>query len=329
MALSCRERQERIEVEILQPVDRFVNQLQERCETEACKWWMLCLNKLVCWLSWVVVKICEWVLMLVFRWVYLIFCVVISLVIGILAVFIGNFDLLGQALIDLVQFIKDAFFFVLGGILYVGSNLIDFILTGLNLQDKKRPLTKEEIALLRTIFGDSIWYPQIRVNEGRIGIYGPPFANKPGATTIGYNIYFRSPVNIVTLVHECVHIWQFQFGGAHYMGQSVVYQSLFSAGLTGSPYFWETMIGIGTNSWYLLESVEAQAEFIEDLFNFGRFIPANDQLDTEEGNGAFFKAGSDGRNEFLFSRDAQGIGSNQGADFTAIANRAWQTIQVG
>lgn len=328
MAESCKEQQVRVEEEVLQPVDKWVREQRERCENEPCNPWLLCLNKLVCWLVWVTAKITEWVLIIVVRWVYRTVCVVVSLVVGLLAlIFTFNPDILVRALLDLWELAKDAVFFALGFILFYGSSAIDFILTTLNLKDKKRKLTKVEISILRTIFGDSLLYDLIEVNEGRLGIYGPPFSTKPGATTIGYTIYFRS-YSIVTLVHECVHIWQFQFGGTHYIGQSAIFQ--LANALEGSdPYNWLAMIG--TDAWYLLESIEAQAEFVEDVFNFGRFVFDDGTEDTSDG--AFFQERDDGHNEFTYGIDSAGVeitATADGAmDFTDIANAAWTILKTG
>jgi len=330
MAKSCKEQQVRVEEEVLQRVDRYQKEQRERCVNEECNPWLLCLNQVVCWLYWVTVKITEWVLIVVVRWVYRVVCVVVSLVVGLLAlVFTFNVDILIRAFQDLWELAKDAVFFAIGGILLCGNNGIDSILTFLGLKDKKRKLTKEEVTILRPIFGDSILYEMIEVNEGRLGIMGPPFAPSGGATTMGYAIYFRA-YSVVTLVHECVHIWQFQFGGTHYIGQSAVFQ-IFSWFGGEDPYDWFAKIGTDVNGWYLMESTEAQAEFIEDIFNFGKFNA--DDGTTDLTAGAFFRESDDGNNEFIYSRDGGGNETtdpaNGALDFTSAANAAWTILKTG
>ena len=330
MAESCKEQQVKVEEEVLQPVDKFVQEQRQRCENEPCNPWLLCLNQLVCWLVWVTVKITEWVLVVVVRWVYRLVCVVVSIVVGLLAlIFTFNPDILVRALLDLWELAKDAVFLALGFVLFYANHAADFFLTTLDLKDKKRKLTKEERSTLRKIYGDSLLYDLIEINEGRLGIMGPPFATKPGATTIGYTIYFRT-YSIVTLVHESVHVWQFQFGGTHYIGQSAVYQII--KGLGGSdPYDWLGMIGTDAEAWYLLESVEAQAEFIEDVFNFGRFVLDDGTEDTA--NGAFFQERDDGDNVFTYGIDTNGNEITDPAagamDFTDIADAAWTILRTG
>lgn len=331
MAESCKEQQVRVEEEVIQKVDRYVKEQRERCENEECNPWLLCLNQVVCWLYWVTLKITEWVVIVVVRWVYRVVCVAVSLVIGLLAlIFTFNADILIRALQDLWDLAKDAVFFAIGAILLYGNYAIDWTLTFLDLKDKTRKLTKEEMEILRPIFGDSIFYEMIEVNEGRLGIMGPPFApSSDGATTMGYAIYFRS-FSIITLVHECVHIWQFQFGGTHYIGQSAIFQ-IFSWFGGEDPYDWFAKIGTDVNGWYLMESTEAQAEFIEDIFNFGNFIA--DDGTTDNTNGAFFRESDDGNNEFIYGLDGGGNESTNPADgaldFTSAANAAWTILKTG
>ena len=319
MAESCKEQQVKVEEEVLQPVDKWVNQQEQRCREEECKWWMLCLNKLFCWLVWVLVKITEWVLIVVIRWVYRIVCVTVTLVVGLL-VFIFDPSIFFQAVKDLLELVEDAFYFVLGAVLFYGNYAIDFILTTIGVQDAKRKLTDNEIAILRRIYGDSLAYDLIRVNEGRLGIMGPPFATAAGATTMGYYIYYRSGPTIddVTLVHESVHVWQFQFGGTQYIGQSVVFQIADAIRNDGTTtYDWWTMIGVDPDGWYLMKSIEARAEFVEDLYNNGTFNFDNGTVDSS--NGAFFQESKKGDNEFIF----------MGVDHTDQGNAAWSILRTG
>jgi hypothetical protein len=330
MAESCKEQQIRVEEETLQPIDRFVKEQRERCENEECNPWLLCLNQLVCWFVWVTVKITEWVVIVVVRWVYRLVCVTVSLVVGMLAlIFTFNADVLIRALQDLAELVKDATFLAVGAILLYGNQAIDSVLTSIRLKDGPRKLTKEEIAILRPIFGDSLWYEAIEVNEGRLGIMGPPFAPPGGATTMGYKIYFRT-YSVVTLVHECVHVWQFQFGGTHYIGQSATFQ--IGEWLGGEdPYDWLSKIGDDVNGWYLMESIEAQAEFIEDVFSFGKFV--SDDGTTDDSAGAFFREDDGGNREFIYGLDDFGIETtdpaNGASEFTRQAIAAWTILRTG
>jgi len=82
MGRVCTEVQEWVEEEIEQPVETFVNQLQQVCEEQDCNWWCLCCNKWLCWLAWVVVRVVTWVIVTVGKWVTRVVCEVVNAVLG-------------------------------------------------------------------------------------------------------------------------------------------------------------------------------------------------------------------------------------------------------
>lgn len=309
MALSCREQTVRIEEEVLQPMTEYVEERREECRNEPCKWWMLCLNKLVCTIFWVLVKVVTWVVVTVVRWGTRIICVFVSLFIGVLAIFIGRFDILMQAFVDLIDLIVDAFYFVLGALVYVVLTAIDTVQTVLGIE-KKRGLTKEEIAILRPVFGDSLLYFLIRIVE-QPGIL-TSIDGTTRAFTIGYNIYFPPGTSTTTLVHECVHVWQFQFGGTQYIGQSLIHQAIGGS----TTYSWRATIGTGDNAWYFLNSIEAKASFIGSVFSSGTFNFDDGTIDTADG--AFFDERDNGSNSFI----------DGGTDYTTRANHAWNILKT-
>ncbi|MGP1308780.1 MAG: hypothetical protein ACTS27_01110 [Phycisphaerales bacterium] len=57
MAEICHEIEEWIEEEVAKPVNKWVERQEERRGGHPRKWWVLCLNKLVCWLVTVLVKV--------------------------------------------------------------------------------------------------------------------------------------------------------------------------------------------------------------------------------------------------------------------------------
>ena len=70
---------------------------------------------------------------------------------------------------------------------------------------------------------------------------------------MGFTIYLPS-YSAQALVHECVHTWQFQFGGFGYIGNSALNQLdslVFSRGY--DPYKWRPAIDAG-ESWFTLRS---------------------------------------------------------------------------
>lgn len=80
MSRICREVQDWVDEEVEQPVVAWEDQQQERCQTQPCNPWTLCLNKLFCWLVWVAVKVTRLVLVTVGKWVPRIVCEGVTLV---------------------------------------------------------------------------------------------------------------------------------------------------------------------------------------------------------------------------------------------------------
>ena len=78
MAMVCRQFQEWVEQKIEKPIEGWENRQKRRCKKEDCNWWMLCLNKLFCWLAWVFVKVVRWVLVTVGKWVVRAVCEVVA-----------------------------------------------------------------------------------------------------------------------------------------------------------------------------------------------------------------------------------------------------------
>lgn len=315
MAESCKQQQERIEESVLQPIDQWVERQEESCRNEPCIWWMLCLNKLVCSIVTILAKVTLWVTTVVVRWVYRTVCTAVSLAIGVLALIVGNTDILVQAIKDVWELTKDVIYSVIGLVIFLALRIVDIVQSVLGLQPQKRPLTERERGILWPIFRESLNYKAIEVVVGKAGILsvsGRPF-------TMGYTIYMPT-YSEQTLVHECVHTWQFQFEGFKYIGNSALNQLdriVFSPGY--QPYSWRSHIDAG-GSWYTLKSVEAQAQFIGDVFALGIFDFADPATPDTTALGAFFRESPDvGSNRFSFG----------GIDYTVQANDAWRIVRTG
>ena len=313
MAQSCQQQAERIEETVLQPVDQWVDQLERRCRDEPCNWWTLCLNKLFCWVVVVLVKVTLWVTTIVVRWVYRTVCTVVTLAAGVVALLFGRTDILLQALNDLWTLIKDAFYSATGTVIFVALRIVDLVQTVLRLQPAKRRLTERERAILQPIFRDSLAYDTIELVVGPAGI----LTTSGRALTMGFTIYLPS-YSEQTLVHECVHTWQFQFGGFRYIGNSAFHQLdslVFSPGY--QPYNWRARIDAG-DSWFTLRSVEAQAKFIEDLYADGIFDLTDPEVADLTDPGAFFREDESGQNAFVVAQTV----------YTPQANAAWRILRT-
>ncbi len=313
--MSCKEQQERIEETVLQPIDQWVEQREERCRNEPCIWWMLCLNKLVCWLVTILVKVTLWVATIVVRWVYRTVCTLISLVVGVLALVTGNTDILLQAVKDLWELAKDAIYALIGVVIFVALRIVDIVQSVVGVQPPKRRLTGTEREILWPIFRESINYNAVNLVVGSAGI----LTSSGRAMTMGYTIYLPS-YSEQTLVHECMHTWQFQFEGFKYIGNSALNQLdriLFNPSY--QPYDWKPRINAG-ESWYTLKSIEAQAKFIEDVYALGKFDFQEPGVPDDSAPGAFFREDpSQGHNIFIVG----------GTNYTEQANDAWRIIRTG
>lgn len=99
------------------------------------------------------------------------------------------------------------------------------------IMGKGRPLTPEEIAEMRKIFGDSVDYSKVRIVTGdNMGLWGKILTSGGAAVTWGKTIYFpnsggKSQYSFDTkaywLAHEMTHEYQYQKYGWGYAASSV------------------------------------------------------------------------------------------------------------
>jgi hypothetical protein len=315
MAESCKQQQERIEETVLQPIDTWVAQQEQQCRDEPCNWWMLCLNKVFCWIVVALVKVTLWVTTIVVRWVYRLVCTAVMLVVGLLALLTGDTTVLAQAVGDVWELIKDGTYAAIGLVIFVALRIVDLVQSALGLQPGKRHLTEHERSILAPIFRNSLNYNAIELVVGPAGI----LTTSGRAFTMGFTIYLPT-YSEQTLVHECVHTWQFEFRGFQYIGNSALNQLdsiAFNKGY--KPYDWKPRLDAG-DTWYTLKSVEAQAKFIEDVYASGLFDFEEAGAPDDATPGAFFKEDAKlGHNVFQWS----------GTSYTEQANAAWRIIRTG
>ena len=85
----------------------------------------------------------------------------------------------------------------------------------------ERPLTSNEIAMARQVFGDAVDYSQVKVhNHGYWMFFG--FQNSQTAVTPNGEMYMPkeiyeddysvTPINRALFMHEMTHVWQYQLG---------------------------------------------------------------------------------------------------------------------
>lgn len=177
---------------------------------------------------------------------------------------------------------------IAGGLIDVGSSLAGAVLLVLGifvalvqqvlfLQHHARALTRAERELLRRVFRRSISSYNVRLVEGRSGLFG--FNDRP--FTLGNTIYLKHYLSSLPglLIHECVHVWQYQNVGPRYAIEALSAQVLLP-----DAYDWEGEVGRGKLGWPEFNK-EAQAQLIEDTW-LGGSLTAGEHTTT--GDGVFF-----------------------------------------
>ncbi|MCB9284096.1 MAG: hypothetical protein H6563_08500 [Lewinellaceae bacterium] len=123
-----------------------------------------------------------------------------------------------------------------------------------------RPLTGEERALVEPIFGKNIRLDLVRVDRwALIGSAQRRFAYVSGHTVNGWR-----QIAVDVLVHELVHVWQYEQMGAVYIPRA--WRAQFS--LEGYNYGGVERIReyLGNNRTFLEFNLEQQAELVMDYF---------------------------------------------------------------
>lgn len=141
----------------------------------------------------------------------------------------------------------------------------------------RRPLTREEVEYVRPIFEGSLKYSRVRITRDSLMSTGAP---KVIGSTVhlhgrwGVDHFQRSPsggwsselteAGRRTLVHELVHVWQYQNGGLAYIADSLMAQlkAALRSGSRSGAYIWRNAhrAGLPWSAW----NPEQQAALVED-----------------------------------------------------------------
>ena len=149
---------------------------------------------------------------------------------------------------------------VAGALIVFGGKLLSLVQRILYLQSSDRRPTPEEAERLRNVFGDSLSLYNVRIIDGRSGI----FALSGRAFTLGNTIYMKKETRPSVLIHECVHVWQYQHLGPRYAMDALGAQLKYGM----AAYDWQQEPLRGCADWTEF-NLEAQAEHIEDLWKEG------------------------------------------------------------
>jgi hypothetical protein len=165
---------------------------------------------------------------------------------------------------------------VAGAVILVSAKILAYVQAIFFMQMGERPLTKDERTLLERVFRGSIAYSNIRIIEGFAGL----FSINDRAFTLGDRIYLKDvdpAMQPDILVHEGCHVWQYQHFGSRYLMEALVSQ------IPADGYDWQVQLARGVPSWQQFNR-EAQAQFIQDLWNGGRQVSP-----VLAGHGVFFR----------------------------------------
>jgi hypothetical protein len=122
---------------------------------------------------------------------------------------------------------------------------------------RARPLTGDERALLERVFRGTVALDRVRIVPGKAGLFDVndrPF-------TLGDTIYLKGRTSPKLLVHECVHVWQYQHVGPRYAYEALMAQRRLGKGA----YDWQAELARG-KAWAEFNR-EAQAEFVADKYD--------------------------------------------------------------
>jgi hypothetical protein len=181
---------------------------------------------------------------------------------------------------------------IAGAVIVVGGKLIETVQGVLGIQNRYRRLDDEEIGILRRVFWNALGLDQIRIVEGRAGVFG--LNSRP--FVLGNTIYMKDAYtpsdapNRALLVHECIHVWQYQHHGTSYASDAIGAQWF-----VNDEYNWRAEIERGNEEWVDFNP-EAQGRFFENLYDRGQLTTHQDTGEfglvptTETGRGVFFDA---------------------------------------
>jgi hypothetical protein len=163
------------------------------------------------------------------------------------------------------------------------------------IQKSDRSFTENESDVLKDLFDDSLAMYNVRVVAGRCGLFhvnGRPFV-------LG-NFIFMKDINmqrgLPILIHECVHVWQYQQYGARYASEALYAQwSLRNA------YDWRSEKEKSDNWRYW--NREAQAAFIEESWGAIRRTHEQNHISGDNCVKTFLRESAETSPQLLFMKE--------------------------
>ena len=239
------------------------------------------------------------------------FAIVSGIVGGLIRIVGGlltlNGNLILKGLIDIGSGIA-------GALIVIAGTLLSLIQRLFFLQSNDRALTKQEKDMLRRVLYNSLALYNIRLIEGWSGAFGI----NDRAFTLANTIYLKGndpAVRPDVLVHECVHVWQYQNIGSRYTMDALGAQAIYG----DAAYDWEAELTRGNSDWNDFNK-EAQAQLIQDIWRWGS-LTFNGH--TTDGDGCFYDLEDvqsrfdNGTAEFIF----------RGTGYTDLATQAIKSLR--
>lgn len=234
-----------------------------------------------------------------------VFGIIGGVISGIFRIIGGIFSLNGGLIL---RGLGDIFSSILGGVIVFALRAVALVQKVIFLQARERRMTKDEIKDLKRIFGGSLAYYNIRIVEGRAGIF-----LGPRELVTGNTIYMKGhdpDTQRERLAHECVHVWQYQNRGSRYTSDAL-YAQLF----VDDAYHWEKELDREKEEWVEFNT-EAQGKFIQDVYFKGQLVVPGVTPNANR-DGVFFNA----------TKTEVGLFEFCGADHTDLANEAWSVLK--
>jgi len=147
------------------------------------------------------------------------------------------------------------------------------------LKFNTRPLTKNEMAIGQSVFGSSINWERVRIDER--SYIGPK--QKRMIYVSFYTINAYGPMSIETFVHELVHIWQFENVGSCYIPRALFAQTTTMGYNYGGLN--ALILNMEKNGGLAAFNYEQQADIVMDYFN----LKTNRPLKWSNANQANFE----------------------------------------
>ncbi len=198
---------------------------------------------------------------------------------------------------------------IMGTMIVVSGKSLALVQSIFYLQGFERPLNETELSVLKRVFKGSLNYTVTRIIEGHAGFFGL----NSRSFTLGNTIYLKTKIfDAFLLVHESIHAWQYQQMGNRYASDALGAQWFFK-----DAYDWQREINVLHKAHWLDFNLEAQAEFMNDLWKYGE-PGKNSGLSVYARNGAFFNTDSETR---------AGHFEISGTDYTHIAHEALRLVR--